>query len=388
QGGVLGGCLRLGASDRPDRKVGGVRVQGLADTCTVGTEEYGSAHTVDGSGNQLVHLGPLEQTSGDPHHGVEGVQRCGGGVRVGGLGVVHVVHTGDRGHVLNTVRFRGKGRKTGPDRLRGDPDGTRQCGGGKGVGHIVRGGRTYIGQCRQFFGTAGRVGHERAIDQQVLHHPEFTGAGGVRTQSHQGGVGVAVLLGQPCRPVVGGVDHADRVAGEDLALGVGVGGQATVPVQVVGGHVEHHGGVWTHGGGPVQLEAGQFDRQDVVSSSVGVGQGRLDDGGADVAHGQGVPAVRAQHLLQHPYRGGPAVGAGDRQPHLVGGFEPPGQLDVTDDLHARLGGPYQQWRVGAPTRRGDHQVTALGQRGPSQNDLCTCLGEFGGHGADRVVVTA
>src|SRR5699024_10293573 len=131
---VLGGCLCLGAFDLHHGKgggtrvqvpavtctvgteeygsahavdgtgtqLGGVRVQGLADTFTVGTEEYGYAHTVDGSGNQLVHLGPLEQTSGDPHHGVEGVQRCGGGVRVGGLGVVHVVHTGDRGHVLNT----------------------------------------------------------------------------------------------------------------------------------------------------------------------------------------------------------------------------------------------------------------------------------------------
>src|SRR5699024_2323011 len=96
---VLSGCFCLGAFDLHHGKVGGVRVQGLADTCTVGTDEYGSAHTVDGSGNQLVHLGPLEQTSGDPHHGVEGVQRCGGGVRVGGLGVVHVVHTGDRCHV-------------------------------------------------------------------------------------------------------------------------------------------------------------------------------------------------------------------------------------------------------------------------------------------------
>ena len=63
--------------------------------------------------------------------------------------------------------------------------------------------------------------------------------------------------------------------------------------------------------GPVQLEAGELDGQDVVRLGV---HHRLDDRQADVAARDRAQACRPQHRLEHLHRRGLAVGAGHGQP--------------------------------------------------------------------------
>ena len=99
----------------------------------------------------------------------------------------------------------------------------------------------------------------------------------------------------------------------------------------------------------MQLEAGQLDREDVVRLGV---HHRLDEREADVAGGDAAQPGRTQDRVQHPHRGGLAVGAGDREPGRVvlGVAEPPGQLDLAPDRYAARPGLREERRVGAPAR--------------------------------------
>nr|BFE88910.1 hypothetical protein GCM10020093_115110 [Planobispora longispora] len=150
-----------------------------------------------------------------------------------------------------------------------------------------------------------------------------------------------------------------------------------MPVEVVGGDVEHRGGVRGDAGRAVQLEAGQLHGQDVVRPGDG-----LHDRDAHVADRERLAPGRRQHRGEHPHRGGLAVGAGQRQPRRrVPGTQPPGQLDLADHLDPGPGRGDQQRVVRRPAG-GDGRRGALGQPGGlAETDLDPQRGELGGDGA-------
>jgi hypothetical protein len=178
------------------------------------------------------------------------------------------------------------------------------------------------------------------VDQQVLHDAELTqrraaerearadrGPGG---QTHRDGV-LAVVDGHGARTV-------------DAPLVGGVGPERAVPVDVVRGDVEHDGGVRSDRRAPVELEARQLDGEHVL-----VGQHGVQQRQPDVARGDGAQAGGAQDRREHAHGRRLAVGAGDGQPGgAAGRAQPPGELDLAEDLDPRGRRGDEQRRVGTP----------------------------------------
>ena len=174
------------------------------------------------------------------------------------------------------------------------------------------------------------------------------------------------LADQPLGLGVGGVVDARPLhAFVDAALVGGVvghRGRAGVPVQVVLGEVQHHGGLGAHGPGVVELEAGELDGQDVVRRRV---HHRLGHRAADVADRRAAQARGGEDRVEHLDRRGLAVGAGDAQPGGGGAgrvAQPPGELDLAPHRDAAPDGLRQQRRARLPARRGDDHVDVVGQR--------------------------
>jgi hypothetical protein len=127
-----------------------------------------------------------------------------------------------------------------------------------------------------------------------------TGSGGGRLPGRDDGV-VAVE------------DHLPVLA-EDARLGGRVGLQGAVPVQVILGHVEHHGRRGLEALHPVELKTRQLQHPDPRQCVGGepIGQG-VEQGRADIAGHGHVPADAAQQMAGERGGGGFAVGAGDGQ---------------------------------------------------------------------------
>ena len=109
---------------------------------------------------------------------------------------------------------------------------------------------------------------------------------------------------------------------------------------------------------PVQLVAGQLDRQHVVRLGV---EHRLHHRSADVADRRGPQPGGPQHRLQHLGRGRLAVGAGDAEPghRPPRPAESPGELRLTPD--ADPGGCRRgEQRVARTPAGGDHEVDPVG----------------------------
>src|SRR5699024_7380881 len=131
-----------------------------------------------------------------------------------------------------------------------------QTRGGQGVGHLVGGGLAAVdaGGDRDVLDGCelGRRGvplrDERTVDEQVLDHTELAGAGNAGGEADR------------LRPLddIGVLDHVQRLligavvyAGEfrivvDLRLIGRIGLGAAVPIEVVGGDVEHGRGIGAH----------------------------------------------------------------------------------------------------------------------------------------------
>ena len=237
------------------------------------------------------------------------------------------------------------------DRRGRDPDGPRQRGRGQGVDPVVRPGDLQVGQVQQQL--AGRVGAERAVDQGAGADPELPRGRLPQRHGHR-----ARMAGDQRRgDRVAGVGDGHRGQAQDARLRVPVGREGAVPVGVVVGDVEDDGGGRRERGGPVQLEAGELDGDDVVGGRPVVldGGDDLDQRAPDVPGGDGAAAVGQQDRLEHGDRRRLAVGAGDRQPRrgrAVGARhpQPPGELRLADDLDAAARGVHQQRCVRAPAR--------------------------------------
>ena len=181
----------------------------------------------------------------------------------------------------------------------------RERGGGQGVRDDVRRHRPVrSGQLRQVVEGAqlGRVRvaqpREAAVDQDVLDQPDLADQRRAeREADRDGAVHNVRLAHEILGPPVGEVVHAgDLGALEDPALVRRVRLERAVPVEVVGGDVEHGGGLRGHRVREVQLEARQLDDED-VERRVGGGE---HDGRPDVAHrGDALPGG-AQDRLEHP----------------------------------------------------------------------------------------
>ena len=334
---------------------GGDHVAVLAD------QDDGAEPVVDG-GDQVLEPGALGQPAGDPDHRVVGLQGGLGRVRVGGLGVVDPGHAAGLGDDLDAVAV-------GPERLQpvaygglGDPVCAGQRGRGERVLDVVGRGGGEIGDLAQLRGGGLALLDEGAVDEDVLDDPDLTdGRGAEGEPDRAGALDDVGLLDQVHGGLVGDVVDARPLdAFVDAALVGGVLLHRGVPVEVVLGDVEDHGGLGGHRGGVVELEGGELDGEDVVG--LGVHHG-LDDRQADVADGDGPQASRTQDVVEHLHGRGLAVGAGDRQPGggIVGVAQPPGELDLSPDRDPALARLREQRRRRSPTGRGDHDVDVVGQ---------------------------
>ena len=202
-------------------------------------------------------------------------------MRVGGLGVVD---PGDPVDASATVAIRcPSGRNAAqPVADGGLRDAVRpgQRGGGQRVGHDVRVPATARSATVQSSAALDcRSGDEGPVDEQVVDDADHADAGHAEGEADGAGaldhVGVA---DQPLGLGVGDVVDAGPLHPlVDAALVGGVVGhrrRAGVPVEVVLGEVEHHGGLGAHRVGVVELEAGQLDGEHVVRRGV---HHRLDD---------------------------------------------------------------------------------------------------------------
>ena len=148
-----------------------------------------------------------------------------------------------------------------------------------------------------------------------------------------------------------------RLRGEDSRLGVGVGLDPVVAIEVIGGDVEQRGDARMESVGRLELKAGGLDHAEAAVSAAGV----------PTASASGSPRLpptkvgrprRAQHVADQRRGGRLAVGAGDRDDRRRD--EPRGQLHLAGDGHARRprGGQLRDLR---DARRQHDQIGAAGR---------------------------
>ena len=322
-------------------------------------------------GYQIVEAGPLRLTTRDPDDRLEGPHRGVRGVRVGGLRVVDPGDSVVDAHRGDPVPTQVEVAQPLGDRRRRHPQAAGQRGRGQCILDVVRGGRLNVGDAGQREGEVATLGDEGAVDQQIVHHPQHADGRYSQGEADRAGafdhLGVLDhLLGDRLGHVVdAGMPHVvvnARLVGHVSGhCGVAVAEPWPVPFQVVGVDVQHGRRMQLERMRPVQLEAGQFDRQHVIGDLV---VECLDDGAPDVAHRRRPQAARPQHRIQHLGGGGLPVGSGDPEPRHdpVGMHQTPGKLDIAPDRHLTAGGLDEQCVVGTPARRGDHQVDVSGQQ--------------------------
>ena len=337
---------------------GACRESASRDHVAVAAEQHHAPQPVADRDHEVVEAGALGQPAGDPHHGVVGLQRGLGGVRVGGLGVVDpgdAVDLGDRG---DPVAVGAEGAQPVAHRGLGDAVGAGQRGGGQGVGDDVRApGEARSAIVHSSAALVSRCSMNARSTRMSSTTPSMPDAGHAEGEPDRAGALLDVgLAHQPLGLGVGHVVDAGPLHPlVDAALVGGVVGHARragVPVEVVLGDVEHRGGLGAHRVGVVQLEAGQLDGEDVVRLGV---HHRLDDRQADVADGDAAQPRGAQDRVEHLHGRGLAVGAGDAQPRASAWSrvaQPPGQLDLAPDRDAAGAGLRQQrgGRAASPAR--------------------------------------
>ena len=207
-----------------------------------------------------------------------------------------------------------KARRPSRTAFGGDPEGAGEGRRGEGVGDVVRGRRVDVRDLGQLLGVLLPVLDEGAVHQDAVHDAELGGAGGAEGEADRPAALLDVGL---AHQVLGGrvgdvVDAGDRVALVDPALVGGVRLHGAVPVEVVGGEVEHGAGVGAQRGRPVQLVAGELDGEDVVRAPRRGPRRARRRRCCRRRRCAGRPRVRIDG--EHLDGGGLAVGAGDRQP--------------------------------------------------------------------------
>ena len=361
-------------ADTGDWQSRSLLLQGGQDVALVLADDNGTAEVGSHCAHQVEELGALGVTAADPDaSSLRQRGQCGlGGVRVGGLGVVDpgdAIRLGDGDDPVGSGAVGAQARR---DRLGVDPGRAGQSGCGQGVGEQVSGqvlGTAPRRQVRQVSGggeldaAGAALGVEGPIHQQVLDHADLSqprrGQGEADGPTALDDIGLTDhVLGGAVGEVV---DGGEPGAGIDTGLVRGVGLQAPVPVEVIGGQVEADRGQGRQGAGGVELEAGQLHGQGVSAAR----QYRLDDRGADVADGGGGEPLGLKDGREHAHRRGLAVRAGQREPGDVraGGvpLKSPGQLDLAPGLDTgRLSGA--QDRTGGRYPGRDDQEPRRGVR--------------------------
>ena len=326
----------------------------VRDDCPIHTEHNDSLEAVLDFGNKVRHARSLELPASYPHH-VRLTTKCSrSGVRVGGLRVVDPLGPTCVGHHLAAVSLDGKGRQRRGDRLRARAGGGGHRGAGGGVGNTGGAGRADALRAGEWGGVVGQHAVSNAHNVIDLRGHGFARGvcPAIRAQSatgsrkvHDGGI----------------VERQHWIArSQDLCLVFGVGAEATVPVKVILGEVEHAADIRGEGRRPVQLEARNLGDEHIRARLAAVFRRQSNTGrSADIAHRLSSPAVCHHHGGQHGGRGGLAVGSRHGEPlarraecpRLVG--EPRG-FDIADDGDALVCGCDEQLGSWAPTGRGDH----------------------------------
>ena len=201
--------------------------------------------------------------------------------------------------------------------------------------------------------------HERAVG--VLPGTAVLVRPGALPRLKQAADAQAARAGAPCDGTaeviaIGDNREVARVkVPEDALLGGGVVLHGLVPIEVVWRDVQQHGHVGVQLARAGQLEARELSHEPLARRAVR----HLADGhAADVSHGLGRQAARAQKVAREGGRGGLAVGARDAHPAL--GALAPRELGLAEDgVARRVGAPVEVAELGDAGARDARVVVAL-----------------------------
>ena len=328
---------RVGIDDGGDRIEDGVDVGGrLADR-----DDRPDPARLRGHRGQIE---PLAASTGDQHQRVERPDRCGRGMRRGGLRIVEPLHASRTTEPLEPVRWsRERGERLGDRLARRQPGLQHERRRGQGVGDVV----------------GKPAAHHRDIGDRAARTHQ---CGAVEVVVGAGGAERAVTPGRPLEMAHHDrvVDEPDRRVGgvlevEQTRLGSDVTVHRRMPVEMVGRKVQPHRGIGAEPFGPSQTEAGALDHEGVEIVIEGV-----DQRDVGVAESRCAEARRTQDGNGEFGRRGLAVGPRDRQdrtwptdPLLLPDV---GEFDLAVDRNsAGPGGKDQGMRLGY-TGRGREQV--------------------------------
>ena len=303
-------------------------------------------------------------------------------MRVGGLGVVDPGHAPALGHSDKAVGAGGESTQTAGDRSGVGGDGVMgqsQRSRGQGVGHHM-GGKPFglgaggqmgeIGQGGQLQAGTAALGIQSAIDHEVFDHPHLPQDGSRQGEADgQATLGHVGLLDHGLGRGIGGVVHGRTSSPRiNARLVRPVGGESSVPVEVIGSEVETGRGQRTERTGGVKLETGQFDGHDIGPPLQDGGDG----GRSDVAHGRRVESGRSQDGREHADRGGLAISPRDDDPgnrRPGGPLQAPGEFDLAPHPNALLMSAGQDRPSRGHPRGDDEQIGPVFTQGISLNSI-------------------
>ena len=266
----------------------------------------------------------------------ESGQRRGGGGGVGGLGIVDEGHAMGLCHPLHAVRQAPEGGEAGPPLRFGEAQSLDNGDGDGGVLQIMR------PLQRGPIGLGG--GQPRAIDH--LH----MAARATRRLVHGDMRGFGVAFAKH-RVLIRALQL------EQPRLGIGIGVEIAIAVEMVGGDIEQRRDIAGEAEGEIDLVARQLQNIDATPMLIGQQRRLPEDRQADIAaHPCGNPCPGQQMMHQHG-GGGFAIGAGD--PHHAmrrqGGAGLGEKLDIADQRHAsRAGGIADRVAVYRDAGRNQH----------------------------------
>ena len=269
--------------------------------------------------NQLIVLNALRQAASNPHQRGVAAHRRVCSVRIRSLRIVHPHDVVCVAHQLVAVRTGLEGTQTRAHSLRVNISRTAQSRSRQSVlhgvlrGHLT-GSRSQILQNRQLIRLVVTVLQEGAVHHDVLsqaehrHGGHLSGAEANRTSALNN---VRVLNHAQGVHVVGVEDAGNLSVLIHASLISLVTLERTVPVHVVLSNVQNHRSVRGHRMGPVQLEAGQLHREELIGLIVGNG---VHDGHAHVAYLNSLLAGSLQDGIDHTHGSGLTIRTGQAQP--------------------------------------------------------------------------
>ena len=326
------------------------RLERGADLIAVRADEHRALHAAAGCLGEGAKVLPLALAARDEDDGLgEALEGLDGRGDISALGVVVVADPALVEDPLDPVRDGAEGRDAAPDALGAQARPQRAGGGGEDVLDVVLAAQRDVRERADLLDVAVQLGHDGAAPHEDA---VIEGAQPAEPEDARAGA-----RGEGRRDGIVGVEHrAVRLGlvGEDPRLGLDVALDRSVPVEVIGGDVEHDGHPRPQELDRLELKARRLRHDEAVGGEV---QGVGGERGADIAAHEDGPHRSAHELAREGGRGRLAVGARDGDE--IGFHDAPAELELADDGHAARAGGLEHGQLEGHPRTDDDQLGAF-----------------------------